>query len=298
MIDKYPSKIKSIEQEITSLQGWNEIDGKSKKPAIESVVECAASDLISNLGLDGVSAETPNADKDYAIQKIFTELTFASAYDEDILGQKQAENTLSLYELRLTDILRSLVDHKVVCSSDAASFMYLVNKVGVECYDLTIGRDDYSGAHQVNIYRLSDSSDWKVCDITQSRTFGTPLFDLPLERYMEVMQKDGVKPRVIFDCERVKTVNQPSLAQEKNLRITNAPEIATKGLFYNTDTIDKMVKAADEINSSIGSEKYKVAIHEEKKRSDGSTVSRVTLEGEWLDTGDAQDFWRLVRARE
>lgn len=298
MIEKYPSEVNSIEEEITSPWGWSAIEGKSENSATERAVDRAASKLISHLELDEVVAESSNTDKKSAIQKIFTELAFASVYDEDVLRQKQVDSALSLYEARLIDIKRSLIDHNVVCSSDAASFTYLANKVGVECYDLTVGRDDYSGAHQVNVYRLSDNSDWKVCDITQSRTFNQPIFGLPLDRYTEVIEKDGIKPRVIFDCNRMKSVSQPSVNHETDrVRETNKiPKIANKGQFYNNDMIDKMVLAAYELNSSTGSDKYKVIIHEEKKELASGTITKVTLEGDWIDSGDASEFWRYVRA--
>lgn len=209
------------------------------------------------------------------------------------MAQKQTDGH-SLSDMRLLDVRRSLIDHRVVCSSDAATFTYLADKLGVECYDLTIGRDDASGAHQVNVYRLSPQGNLMICDITKSRTFNMPIFDIPIDEYLDAISKDEVKPRVIFNNDTMSVLDPLATTQKAHPKRRLKPKIATEGLFYSEDLIEKMIIAAREINRINNSSSYTVTVHKESIQTSKGTNRRVTLGGDWLTSGDASDLWRYI----
>ncbi len=296
MIDRYPaSKEPDIIELIGTSRGWLDIPGCNDSDNVRIEIENSRELLIQELGIGSVSEDSSNSEKDAALKKIFTHLTSMSIYDESILDEKaSSRGEASLWAIRNLDIKRSLVDHRAVCSSDAASLAFMADRLGIECYDVTIGRDDYSGAHQINIYRFSEGEPYEMCDVTQSRTYGMPIFDMPVGAYMDMISRDGVKPRVIFDAKRLKEVYYPSSVQELVPR--SLPKIATDGLFYSKSNIDRMIVAARNINNSRGAEMYRVVLHGDRISTGGENLIRVTLEGIWTESGDASDFWRSMES--
>ncbi len=77
------------------------------------------------------------------------------------------------------------------------------------------------------------------------------------------------------------------------------PDIARFGEVMDSDTVQLMQRAADELNLTLPAEKYRVIAGSESYfRPDGTRLpegkQRIIVMGQWLKTGDIEELWDRV----
>ncbi len=103
------------------------------------------------------------------IFEIFKYIVDNSVYDEEIIKDKRQFKEKTLDEVIIKGVYRCLCTGRGVCSCEAASMVYLLDKIGIDSGHIVISPPDHDKSNYHSVVAFEDNKKLMIADITLMR---------------------------------------------------------------------------------------------------------------------------------